>query len=143
MQFSVDCSAARKISNLLKESGLRSPIPSLCDVIFEDQGSEALTAIHERISDSRGEDLLEGETEALRQAVESANSQLWINVFEKSDYTPDDLVMIGAAEFAIPSALRSWLRDATLIFESDKFYVLRDGQRFASIQALCTSAGNK
>ena len=139
MQFVVDSSAVRKISELLKESGLRSPVPSLCDVIFGDQGSEALTAIHERIGDSHGESLLEEETEALRQAVESANCQLWINVFEKSDYAPDDLVMIGAAEFAIPLALRSWLLDATLIFESDKFYVLRGDRRFSSIQALCTS----
>jgi hypothetical protein len=143
MQFSVDSSAAQKISDLLKESGLRSPIPSLCDVIFEDQGSEALTAIRERISDSRGGDFPEGETEALRQAVEAANSQLWINVFEKSDYAPDDLIMIGATEFAIPSALRSCLDDAKLIFDSDKFYVLRDGQRFTSIQALCTSAAER
>ena len=140
MQFSVDCSAARKISDLLKESGLRSPIPSLCDVIFEDQSSGALTAIHNRIGNSRVEDPLEGGAEVLRQALESANCQLWINVFERDDYIPDDLVMIGAIQFAIPSAMRSWLSDATLIFERDKFYVSRDGQRFATIQALCTSA---
>jgi hypothetical protein len=139
MRFTIDGSAARKISELLRESGLRCPIPSLCDVVFEDKDAADLTAIHERVSGLVDESLPEQQAEALRRAVESANTQLWVNVFERSDYANNDLVMIDASEFAVPLALRAWICDATLTFKAERFYLLRRGKRFPSIEALVSS----
>lgn len=138
MQFVISDAAAQRIAELLGESRLLAPVPSFCDVVFDDQGSDALNSIHERVSNSgaTAEEQSRG-MDDLKRAVEgSARGYLWINVFEKADYDPQHLIKLGGIEFAVPLAMRSWLTDSVLVFELGRFYLLRHGQTFDCLYSL-------
>jgi hypothetical protein len=110
-------------------------VPSLCDVIFFDAKSDVSTSIHERIVNSyaaKDEQVMD----ELKDVIQAAGEQLWINVFERADYQPQDLIKLDSIDFVIPVSMRTWLHDSVLVFERDKFYLLRGGRKFSSLSSL-------
>ena len=124
--FSISDAAGREVRYRLESSDLANPVASLYDGCGAfPASSEIVEAISRKASDA---EMLEIAKREHTLRVDKLDFRLDVGVYLESQCRPEDLVLIGGLQFAMPKEMLGYFDGYILDFANGAF-VLRNGER--------------